>query len=133
MHEFSIAESLVALVRRHLPMGALPRRVTVRIGPLHAISPEAMQWAWTAAAEQAGWKATQLDLDLLPWRLHCLSCGRSWPAELVDECCPCGAPDATLEGGDEMLLMSIEYDAAECGSAAAGVSDGALALPGAQS
>ena len=119
MHELSVADALVELVRRRLPAGALLRRITVRIGPLHAIAPEAMQWAWKSAAEKAGWSGAQLELDLPPWRLRCLSCGRRWQSALVDELCVCGAIGAVLEDGAEMLLLSFEYDAAEMASASA--------------
>ena len=46
MHELSIAESLLRLAEEHAPRGAYVRIVRISAGPLRAIDPEAMQWAF---------------------------------------------------------------------------------------
>ncbi len=108
MHELSIAESLVELIRRHLPAHRTLLHATVRIGPMHGIVPEAMRLAWKLASAQAGWPTARLIIDSPPWRLRCVSCGRCWEPTTVDEHCLCGSVDCEILGGDEFQLVSID-------------------------
>lgn len=110
MHEVSIAESLIALIRRHMPTNGKLIRATVRIGPMHGVVSEAMGMAWNIASSEAGWPAAQLNIITPPWRLRCVSCGRCWAPATVDEHCVCGFTKADIMGGDEFQLDSIEVD-----------------------
>ena len=108
MHELSIAESLVELARQHLPAGARPRSITVHTGPMRAIEPDAMTWAWLAAREETEFSEAELELIELPWRLCCLACGHHWSADEMNAACPCGSTGARPVGGDELQLMSMD-------------------------
>ena len=108
MHEVSIAESLIALIRRHLPAHQRLVQATVRIGPMHGIVPEAIEMAWNIASADAGWKGSRLIVMTPPWRLRCVVCGRCWEPVTVDEHCVCGAAHVEILGGDEFQLDSID-------------------------
>ncbi|MGC9259899.1 MAG: hydrogenase maturation nickel metallochaperone HypA [Phycisphaerae bacterium] len=110
MHEVSIAESLIALIRRYVPAHQRLLRATVRIGPMHGLEPEAMQLAWTIATSEIGWSGANLNIELPPWRLRCTACGRCWEPAKVDEACVCGCTNVEIMGGDEFQLDSIEVD-----------------------
>jgi hydrogenase nickel incorporation protein HypA/HybF len=113
MHELSIAESLIDVARQHLPPAAQPRTITVHAGPLRAIEPDAMEWAWRAATEKTEFASTKLDLVELPWRLHCLTCRRDWDADHMNAACACGSTNARPIGGDELQLMSMDVAEAQ--------------------
>ena len=110
MHEVSIAESLIALIRRHLPAHQRLIRATVRIGPMHGVVPEAMEMAWNIASADAGWSGSRLRIVSPPWRLRCVACGRCWEPITVDEPCVCGGTHVDILGGDEFQLDSIDVD-----------------------
>ena len=112
MHEVSIAESLIALVRQHLPAHQRLIRVTVRIGPMHGVEAQAMKLAWKIAGAAVGWDTSQLKVVTPPWRFRCVSCGRCWEPATVDEHCVCGGTQVDIMGGDEFQLESIEVDSA---------------------
>jgi len=109
MHELSIAEALVQQVRRHAPPGAKVKQVKLRIGPLRGIEEQAMHWAWSAATADSELAGSQLEMEMLPWPLHCNACNRNWAGKDLYELCSCGQP-ATLNGGDELDLTALEIE-----------------------
>ena len=110
MHEFSLATAILDLARQHVPAGAVLRAVRVRAGPLRAIDPEDMQWAWTATLDGQPEAGAKIELDLLPWKLTCGDCGRTWQGEDVLAACACGSKNVNADGDDELLLMSIDAE-----------------------
>lgn len=110
MHELSIATALLDLVGRHAPAGVTVRAVQVRIGPLQAIEPEAMRFAWQAATRNTEYDNTSLELDLLPWKLQCPECGRKFECTTADGACTCGSMTAVPIEGDDLTLVSLDVE-----------------------
>ena len=108
MHEMSIAMELLGLIERRLPPDATLEAAQVRIGPMHGVVAEAMQWAWQATVAEKGWPKARLLIDTPPWQLKCPACGRQWNPQAMDERCACGHLEARVVGGDEFLLLSID-------------------------
>lgn len=113
MHELSIAQALRRLVTQHTPSGAKVLRVHVQAGPLRAIEPQAMQWAWKAVTMDSNHEPPALELECLPWRLSCPGCGRWWTSQNPLEPCPCGCGEIHPTGGNELTLVSIEVEPSE--------------------
>jgi Zn finger protein HypA/HybF involved in hydrogenase expression len=123
MHELSIAEALIDLLRRRAGPEAKLVSVGVRIGALQGIDGQCLQFAWQAALSGTNWQDVRLDLESAPWTLHCPACGRTWQpaAAIADQtACPCGPTPATLAGGDELDLLFYEVQT----PAASGVGEG---------
>ena len=108
MHELSIANALIRLADEYRPPGCQVDALCVRAGPLRAIDPGAMQWAWQAARRGTQYADAALTLEMLPWRLHCADCGRQWNAPAMIDACDCGSSAVAIDGGDELLLVSLE-------------------------
>jgi hydrogenase nickel incorporation protein HypA/HybF len=99
---------LLRLAEVHRPAHHRVQRVNVQVGPLRAIDAKSMQWAWRAATEGSEYDGAVLELEQLCWTLRCATCGRSWLSATFDEACACGRQDTTIDGGDELLLMSMD-------------------------
>lgn len=112
MHELSIAESLIDLVKEHCPPGAIVQAVFVEAGPMRGIDPEAMQFAWQCATPRTICQAARLELRILPWTLHCLACGAQWEADDVFVACKCGQTPSPL-GANELRLTGLDVLTAE--------------------
>ena len=110
MHELSIAHALIGLTREHVPDLALVRSVRVRVGPMQAIEPEAMRFAWEATTEGTTCRGAELSLEFVPWALHCRACERRWEGPDWPQLCTCGSADVDPAGSDELTLLSIEID-----------------------
>jgi hydrogenase nickel incorporation protein HypA/HybF len=111
MHELSLAGSVLAIARRAVPPGAALRSVRVVVGPMRAVDPDAMQFAWQAVTARDGAERVRLELDLRPWTLRCPECGSEWDNARIDcACAACGSNRAFPPGGDELQVASIEVD-----------------------
>ncbi len=116
MHELSIAEALVAAVRREL--GALSpasvRRVRVQVGALRLVEPTALQFCYAAAARENGLEQSELILEPVAGRAACRHCGGQFAIEEPVFLCPrCDSADAQLIAGNELRLVGIECVADE--------------------
>ena len=111
MHEVSLASSILEIACRAVPRGARLKVVRVVAGPMRAIDPDAMRFAWQSVIVPNGHKGVQLELDLRPWTLRCPECGCEWTSEPLDcACAACGCNRAFPLGGDELQVLSIEVD-----------------------
>lgn len=109
MHELGLCTDIVAAVERRAqdrPVSAL----TVQIGRLHHVHPEAFDQSFAMAAEGSVASGARVRLVLLPVRTACGACGQESETEEAVPICPsCGAVDVVPIGGDELVLESIEY------------------------
>lgn len=110
MHEISIARAIFDLMVEHAPSQAVVRYVTVRAGPLRAIEPEAMRWAWRAVTDHTSWSNVKLELELSPWQLTCPQCGRCWVSQELQGSCTCGCNQPSPVLDDQLSLVSLEVD-----------------------
>ena len=112
MHEFGMCDGIVDAVQRRAA-GRPVARVRVRIGTLHRVVQAAFQQAFQHAAEGTEAESAKLELVVLPVRAFCRSCATEFESEdLVAVCANCGGVDIELRGGEELILESIEYEAA---------------------
>jgi hydrogenase nickel incorporation protein HypA/HybF len=117
MHELGLCQEIVDAVGRR----AAGRRVTgvrVRVGALHRVVEPALDQAFSLAAEGTVAEGAEVEMVLVPVRLHCRTCGHSAASEdpLV-ACSKCGGTDLDMDGGDELVLESIVLAAPERGDA----------------
>ena len=110
MHELGLCSSIVEAVERRA--GGRPvARVTVRVGQMHHVHPEAFEQSFAIAAAGGVAESAAAELVLLPVRARCAACGLAWECGEVPTSCPeCGGLDLELVGGDELILESIEYE-----------------------
>jgi len=111
MHEISIAESLLALVRRHTPAGMRVTQVSVEAGPHQGIDPDALAMAWQAVTLEANiWPDSTVKFTALPWNVSCPQCQRQWTGTDPFEPCTCGNQKTTPSGSAELRLISLEVE-----------------------
>jgi len=108
MHELSIASAALATVERHAG-GRRVEVVTMRIGRLRQVVPEALEFSFGIVARDTLAEGARLEIVVLPAVLRCDGCGRSWEIDLPAFRCPeCGSGEVAVEGGDELEVHSIE-------------------------
>ena len=126
MHELSIAEALVRQVHEIATREGAIRvtRVTVRVGPLSGVLPQALAFAFPMAAEGSLAEHAELLVEAPRLLLTCRACGASGPADdPFPVCAACGsvdvqlgtdadAPDAEGAVGDarELRLRTIDIE-----------------------
>ncbi len=105
MHELAIATSVVDAVcaragdrRVHL--------VTLRIGALTAVVPDAMRFCFDLAVEGTVASGARLDIVAVTATGSCRDCGVS--GEIDGLLCPCGSADVEVTAGRELQIVSME-------------------------
>lgn len=108
MHELSLARSVVETCSAHAG-GARVSRVTLEIGTLTCVFPEALQLCFEAAVRATPLEGAELAIVRIPGRSRCRECGQAVEVEEILAVCPCGSTDLEPPaGGDELRIRSMQ-------------------------
>ena len=118
MHEMSLAQSLLDIVRQEMQAHALTqlKEVKVTCGRLSGVVPEAMHTAFTALIRQTDLDGASLELELIPLQLCCAHCQTIFSPQdesslaVLAAFAPC--PTCHQEIGHQVLAgkeLNIEY------------------------
>ena len=114
MHEVAIVEALIAQVEEEVRQSGHPGRVVrleLLIGRLSGVHPDSIRFALEVMAPGTLLDAAQVNIVEPPAYCSCRVCGaRSLIQELTAACPQCGNFSVTIEGGNELLLQSIELE-----------------------
>ena len=90
--------------------GARVARITLDVGRLRAVVPEALRFSFQVVSQDTAAEGARLVIHEIPVHVRCEPCDREWDLERVEFLCPgCGGPVRTLTG-KELLLRSIEVE-----------------------
>lgn len=108
MHELAVTESIVdACCER--AAGARVLRVTLEIGTLSCVMPEALRFCFQAAVPGTPLEDAELEIARMPGRSRCRTCGSE--VTMMDLLTTCGCGSVDLErprGGEELKIRSME-------------------------
>ncbi|MGI8574341.1 MAG: hydrogenase maturation nickel metallochaperone HypA [Egibacteraceae bacterium] len=113
MHEIGMCESVLAAVERRAD-GRPVAGLTVRVGTLLRVQPEAFAQSFELVAAGSVADGAHPELVFVPVQGTCDDCGATFDSRDPTPACPtCGSVRVTREGGDDLVLESIRYHAAE--------------------
>ncbi|CAN7561574.1 hydrogenase maturation nickel metallochaperone HypA [Caballeronia sp. LjRoot29] len=107
MHELSIANSIVELCAERA-MGARVLRVTLEIGRLSAVMPDAIRFCFDVCAKDTVVEGATLEIVETPGLARCLDCGGSVDMTDLLEHCACGSVNLELLAGAELKIKQME-------------------------
>lgn len=117
MHELSIAQSLLAVIQEEMAKHGKEKLISVKVkhGRLAAVVPEALDMAFTVLTEETPLAGARLDLEELPVRLRCRTCGREFVPEggtlPLAPCPACGEElGHTVLSGRELYIDYLELE-----------------------
>jgi hydrogenase nickel incorporation protein HypA/HybF len=111
MHEFSIMQSaLETAAQKTQAAGATQiHRLTLRVGKLSGVVPEALRFAFDALKTSSPAATATLEIVEVPAACWCAPCAAEFEtADLKYECPRCHQPSGELRRGREMELASLE-------------------------
>ena len=113
MHELSIAQNILDIVREKIPQGeeALVRAVRIRIGAMAGVVPDSLAFCFSAITHGTPLERTALEIINVPLTVHCKMCGTESSIEQTLFFCPsCGGFELDVLTGREMQVSEIELD-----------------------
>jgi hydrogenase nickel incorporation protein HypA/HybF len=111
MHELSIAENILDLVREHVrpPDHRLVTSVKVRVGALAGIVPDSLEFCFSAITSDTPFSTARLEIEHVPAVMECSTCSDTFASELGIVLCPrCGNGNTRLISGTELQVAEIE-------------------------
>ena len=112
MHELSIACCIVDLVAE-AALGRRVERVTIEIGKLSGVVPDAVAFCFPEVARGTPAEAARLEILEIEGRACCEACRSEFPLPDLLAACPCGSIRFHPVAGEELNLKSIELEEAE--------------------
>ena len=111
MHEVGLMQAALDVALEHAARDGASRirRLTVRVGKLSGVVPEALRFAFEAVTHGTIAEGGVLEIEAVTVVCHCRSCDASFEPEDVIYVCPrCGRVSAELRQGRELELVEME-------------------------
>jgi hydrogenase nickel incorporation protein HypA/HybF len=108
VHELSLCDAIVGTATKHAD-GRPVTQVTVRIGHLRQVVPDALQFGWELLTDGTDLKGCELVIEQIPATVECHRCHVVSTLDLpVLVCGGCGSFEVSLRSGEEFLIVSME-------------------------
>jgi len=111
MHDAAIVCGLMKILGRQAKAHGISRirRVTVKVGKLKAVEPQALAACFEIFAEGTPAEGAELAIDHVPAHGKCRDCGRDFDLEGFRLLCPgCGGNRVDIAGGEDLYVESFE-------------------------
>jgi hydrogenase nickel incorporation protein HypA/HybF len=109
MHELSLAESVVAIARRHAA-GRPVARVELKVGHLRQVVPSALEFAFELVAQGTPLEGAELVLEEVAVTVRCRTCGAESRLDGFPLICPCGSAAVEIIAGEELTVESLDVE-----------------------
>lgn len=109
MHELGIPQNIVAIAAEHAK-GAKVQRVTLEVGKLSAIMPDAIQFCFDVCCKGTVLEGATLEIIEISGLARCRKCGGDVPLEQPFGVCRCGSVELDLIAGEELKIKEMEVD-----------------------
>ncbi|WP_305043850.1 hydrogenase maturation nickel metallochaperone HypA [Geoalkalibacter sp.] len=113
MHELGITRSIVEIAEGHAREQGATRvlSLTVRIGALSGVIPDAVEFAFEVCAAGTLLEGARLIIDAVPGRGRCRACGAESAIDRFTYACPtCDALALDITQGEELSILELEVD-----------------------
>jgi hydrogenase nickel incorporation protein HypA/HybF len=113
LHELGITQSIVEIAERtaHQQQAEKILSVTVEVGSLSGVVPEALEFCFEACTNGTLLEGATLLIEKIPARARCRSCACEFPLDELLACCPeCDSAAGELLSGEELRIKEMEID-----------------------
>ncbi len=110
MHELSLAQNIIAIVKETLDRqpDVSPKTVRVSIGEMVAVVPKLLHHAYDALIADTPLQGSKLDITIIPVTAICHSCRKTFGLDEYEFLCPnCQSSDIEVLTGDEFFIKDL--------------------------
>jgi hydrogenase nickel incorporation protein HypA/HybF len=113
MHEMSIAQSILEIVRGEMVKHDVTRVIAVnlKVGKMSAVVPSSLIFCWNILTQGGPLEGAKLSIDEVPVRARCRECGHEFGVEEYLFVCPrCESIKVEMLSGRELVVQDIEAE-----------------------
>lgn len=113
MHELSIAQNILDLVKENIPEGddVKVKNVNLILGEISGVIPESLEFCFEVITKGTPLEGVMLKIERIPVTARCNKCVLEFKVENLFFLCPeCGSSDVKILTGTEMQVSEIEID-----------------------
>ncbi len=107
MHELGITQNIVAIVSEYAK-GAKVQRVSLEIGKLSAILPDAVRFCFDVCCQNTVLEGAILEIIEIQGVAKCRRCGAEITLTQPFGICSCGSVELDLISGEELKIKEME-------------------------
>jgi hydrogenase nickel incorporation protein HypA/HybF len=111
MHELSIAQNIVEIVKQSVPLDELKEVTTIKlkIGEISGIVSDSLEFGFQAITSGTELEKAKLNIEKIPFVFKCNSCNSESTNDLGVTVCPeCESTDTKIVSGLEMQIVEVE-------------------------
>ncbi len=113
MHELSLVRHMISILEAQYPRDQLAslQVIDLKIGMMSNVEPQLLLNAFAAVTKsKTRYRQVQLNIELVPVRIHCIPCNRESTVENYRFVCAfCGQPNNHLISGTELLIDRVHF------------------------
>lgn len=115
MHELSLAQNIIEIVRQHIPndLEYGIKAVKVKVGDCSGVVPESLEFCFKTLTLGTMLEKSQLIIEHIPFVIQCHNCQSSSSNEVgLAICTYCGSTNTVIVSGTELQVVEIEIQEA---------------------
>jgi hydrogenase nickel incorporation protein HypA/HybF len=113
MHELSIAQNIIEIVKDHAEKNHASRviEVDLDIGTISGVIPETLEFAMDIAVKNTIMEGAIIKMNIFQAKAKCLSCEKDFEMDDIYTMCPnCGSMQYNIIQGKELKVRSIRFE-----------------------
>ena len=111
MHELSLAENILDIVKQYVPEKERRHliKVRLRVGTNAGVVLDSLRFSFEAILHGTEMETAALEIESIPYTVDCNACGRTSMPESGSVGCPlCGGIDTRITAGTELQVVDLE-------------------------
>jgi hydrogenase nickel incorporation protein HypA/HybF len=113
MHEMSIAQSLLEIIREEMAQhdAKVLKSVRLHIGQLSAIVPDSLSFCFEVMTSGTELEGAKLIMEIIPLRGFCKGCSQEFEIrDYAFECPHCGSREIDTISGQDLSIVEMEVN-----------------------
>ena len=111
MHELSIAENILEILKSNMGEGDSAIRIKVRVGDLAGVAVDSLVFCFDAITDGTPFRETRLEIERVGVTARCSRCESIQEIhEFRFKCSSCDSDDVEIVAGNELQVVEIEVD-----------------------
>jgi hydrogenase nickel incorporation protein HypA/HybF len=113
MHELSLAQNILDIVRESVPKDELAdvRVVRLKLGTFSGVVADSLDFCFSAISAETPLAKARLEFEHIPFEVLCHHCQKTFENDIGFVVCPeCGGTDTVVLSGRELQLTEIELE-----------------------